>query len=196
MEEIYVRGIPRTFGPDELVPIFSKPGIIHSIRLLMDYDGCNRGMAYVSYVNPKSSYNAMNQLNGLRISTKERLHLSKSQNYRCIYIINVSPHIMPDAIYEMVARLTRITSVRSTPYNLRLLYHRWRVIRKQTVRDTIYYALARINVREAVEFSFGHVPAAMMACLMTSRQAGREIRSTPSDTPVVATSLRSKQTIS
>ena len=50
--EIFVGKIPRDLYEDELVPVFESVGKIYRVRLMMDFDGRNRGYCFVTYFNP------------------------------------------------------------------------------------------------------------------------------------------------
>ncbi|XP_049279803.1 dead end protein 1-like [Anopheles funestus] len=88
--EIFVRGIPKNFGPNELVPVFSGAGLIRSIRLLMDFRQRNRGFAYVSYVNPKNVPRALTLYNGMSIAVNHKLALFRCREARTLYIYRIS----------------------------------------------------------------------------------------------------------
>ncbi|XP_035904180.1 APOBEC1 complementation factor-like [Anopheles stephensi] len=106
--EIYVRGIPRNFGPDELIPVFSRAGLVHSIRLFMDYNQSNRGFAYVSYVNSLDIGNAMLMLNGVQIAVNHTLQLHHCRDPRTFFICNVTNHFTRRKIYQAVSYLIRM----------------------------------------------------------------------------------------
>ncbi|XP_053673842.1 dead end protein homolog 1-like [Anopheles nili] len=108
--EVFVNGIPRTYGADELIPILSKPGVIASMRILMEYDGLNRGIAYVKYLNPTDAEWAIKVLNGIPLSDTCALFLSTSQDYRSFWICNLFPTLSDDMIFWTVAKLTRSDS--------------------------------------------------------------------------------------
>ncbi|XP_041760554.1 dead end protein homolog 1-like isoform X2 [Anopheles merus] len=110
--ELYVKGIPRNFGPEELVPIFSNAGVVHTIRLLMDFGQHNRGFAYVSYVDPRHIDRALVTLHGMQISVTQRLEVSKSRNSRSLQLCNLQNHRTAAIISQTVAHITRIREFR------------------------------------------------------------------------------------
>uniref|UniRef100_A0A182M470 RRM domain-containing protein n=1 Tax=Anopheles culicifacies TaxID=139723 RepID=A0A182M470_9DIPT len=106
--EIFVRGIPSDFGPNELVPVFSKVGLIYYIRLLMDYGQCNRGIAYVSYVNSNNAHRALRVLNGLRITVDHNLELFKCRESRIFYICNIMDIFTSYSMSILITQLAHV----------------------------------------------------------------------------------------
>lgn len=109
--ELYVKGIPRNYGPEELVPIFSNAGVVHTIRLLMDFGQHNRGFAYVSYVDPRHIDRALATLHGMQISVTQRLEVSKSRNSRSLQLCNLQNHRTAAIISQTITHITRIREV-------------------------------------------------------------------------------------
>ena len=72
--EVFVGKIPRDCFEDELVPVFEKAGRIYEMRLMMDYNGQNRGYAFVVYCSPidaKESVKILNNLEIRQVSNRE-----------------------------------------------------------------------------------------------------------------------------
>lgn len=65
--EVFVGKIPRDCFEDELVPIFEKAGRIYEMRLMMDYNGQNRGYAFVVYCNLQEAKEAVKLINNFEI---------------------------------------------------------------------------------------------------------------------------------
>jgi Q family heterogeneous nuclear ribonucleoprotein R len=76
--EIFVSRIPRDCLEDELVPVFSKPGQIYVLRLMMDFSGTNRGFCFVQYATLAETKLAIQQLDGFEIRPGHPLRVSKS----------------------------------------------------------------------------------------------------------------------
>ncbi|XP_052863575.1 APOBEC1 complementation factor-like [Anopheles cruzii] len=51
-EELFFSGIPKQYGPDELVPLLSSVGRIYQIRMYLNFDGTSRGFCFVHYCSP------------------------------------------------------------------------------------------------------------------------------------------------
>ncbi|XP_030631572.1 APOBEC1 complementation factor isoform X2 [Chanos chanos] len=65
--EIFVGKLPRDLFEDELVPLCEKFGKIYEVRMMMDFNGNNRGYAFVTFSNKQEAKNAMKQLNNYEI---------------------------------------------------------------------------------------------------------------------------------
>ena len=49
--EVFVGKIPRDLFEDELVPVLEMAGRLYELRLMMDFDGKNRGYAFAMYTS-------------------------------------------------------------------------------------------------------------------------------------------------
>ncbi|XP_023862808.1 APOBEC1 complementation factor [Salvelinus sp. IW2-2015] len=65
--EIFVGKLPRDLFEDELVPHCEKFGKIFEVRMMMDFNGNNRGYAFVTFYNKNEAKTAMKQLNNYEI---------------------------------------------------------------------------------------------------------------------------------
>ncbi|PNJ30889.1 RBM47 isoform 10, partial [Pongo abelii] len=65
--EVFVGKIPRDVYEDELVPVFEAVGRIYELRLMMDFDGKNRGYAFVMYCHKHEAKRAVRELNNYEI---------------------------------------------------------------------------------------------------------------------------------
>ncbi|XP_055360210.1 APOBEC1 complementation factor isoform X2 [Betta splendens] len=65
--EIFVGKLPRDLFEDELVPLCEKFGQIYEVRMMMDFNGNNRGYAFVTFTNKQEARTAMKQLNNYEI---------------------------------------------------------------------------------------------------------------------------------
>uniref|UniRef100_A0A7N6BY70 APOBEC1 complementation factor n=1 Tax=Anabas testudineus TaxID=64144 RepID=A0A7N6BY70_ANATE len=65
--EIFVGKLPRDLFEDELVPLCEKFGKIYEVRMMMDFNGNNRGYAFVTFSNKQEAKTAMKQLNNYEI---------------------------------------------------------------------------------------------------------------------------------
>ena len=66
--QVFVGKIPRDVYEDELVPLFSRHGRIYEMRLMMDFNGNNRGYAFVVFSTKKEAQNAVRMLNNYEVS--------------------------------------------------------------------------------------------------------------------------------
>uniref|UniRef100_A0A3Q3JGM4 APOBEC1 complementation factor n=1 Tax=Monopterus albus TaxID=43700 RepID=A0A3Q3JGM4_MONAL len=65
--EIFVGKLPRDLFEDELVPLCEKFGRIYEVRMMMDFNGNNRGYAFVTFGTKQEARAAMKQLNNYEI---------------------------------------------------------------------------------------------------------------------------------
>ena len=65
--EVFVGKIPRDCFEDELVPVFEKAGELYELRLMMEYNGQNRGYAFVVYENSSAAKECVRTLNNYEI---------------------------------------------------------------------------------------------------------------------------------
>ncbi|XP_071266119.1 APOBEC1 complementation factor isoform X1 [Salvelinus alpinus] len=65
--EIFVGKLPRDLFEDELVPLCEKFGKIYEVRMMMDFNGNNRGYAFVTFTTKNEAKTAMKQLNNYEI---------------------------------------------------------------------------------------------------------------------------------
>ncbi|XP_043912353.1 APOBEC1 complementation factor isoform X2 [Protopterus annectens] len=65
--EIFIGKLPRDLFEDELVPLCEKIGKIYEVRMMMDFNGNNRGYAFVTFTNRQDGKNAIKQLNNFEI---------------------------------------------------------------------------------------------------------------------------------
>ncbi|KAM4624296.1 APOBEC1 complementation factor isoform 1-T1 [Polymixia lowei] len=65
--EIFVGKLPRDLFEDELVPLCEKFGKIYEVRMMMDFNGNNRGYAFVTFTTKLEAKAAMKQLNNYEI---------------------------------------------------------------------------------------------------------------------------------
>ncbi|XP_029465648.1 APOBEC1 complementation factor isoform X2 [Rhinatrema bivittatum] len=65
--EIFIGKLPRDLFEDELIPLCEKIGKIYEMRMMMDFNGNNRGYAFVTFCNKQEAKNAIKQLNNYEI---------------------------------------------------------------------------------------------------------------------------------
>lgn len=53
--ELFIKNLPKEMLEIDLLPHFERFGPIYQFRLLIDYDNCNRGFAYLIYFYQKSA---------------------------------------------------------------------------------------------------------------------------------------------
>ena len=77
--EVFVGKIPRDLFEDEIFPVFETIGPIYEMRLMMDFDGRNRGFCFVMYTKKRCLFLAAT---GLKVHfSHARAAISKLNNY-------------------------------------------------------------------------------------------------------------------
>ncbi|NWU07586.1 A1CF factor, partial [Cephalopterus ornatus] len=65
--EIFIGKLPRDLFEDELIPLCEKIGKIYEMRMMMDFNGNNRGYAFVTFSTKQEAKNAIKTLNNYEI---------------------------------------------------------------------------------------------------------------------------------
>ncbi|NXP21384.1 A1CF factor, partial [Scytalopus superciliaris] len=65
--EIFIGKLPRDLFEDELIPLCEKIGKIYEMRMMMDFNGNNRGYAFVTFSSKQEAKNAIKTLNNYEI---------------------------------------------------------------------------------------------------------------------------------
>ncbi|XP_049666138.1 APOBEC1 complementation factor isoform X1 [Accipiter gentilis] len=76
--EIFIGKLPRDLFEDELIPLCEKIGKIYEMRMMMDFNGNNRGYAFVTFSNKQEARNAIKQLNNYEIRNRRLLGVCAS----------------------------------------------------------------------------------------------------------------------
>ena len=74
--QVFVGKIPRDVYEDELVPLLTRHGRIYEMRLMMDFNGNNRGYAFVVFGAKKDAQNAIRMLNNYEVQYNMRQSIS------------------------------------------------------------------------------------------------------------------------
>uniref|UniRef100_A0A8C4N626 RRM domain-containing protein n=1 Tax=Eptatretus burgeri TaxID=7764 RepID=A0A8C4N626_EPTBU len=84
--EVYICNIPLNVFENELLPLFQSVGRIYKFRLMMDYNGLNRGFAFVNYAHEKEAIFAVKTLNNHEIRPGHSLHVLVSIDKCHLYL--------------------------------------------------------------------------------------------------------------
>ncbi|XP_051993531.1 RNA-binding protein 47-like isoform X2 [Xyrauchen texanus] len=104
--EIFVGKIPRDIYEDELVPIFESVGRIYEMRLMMDFDGKNRGYAFVMYTQKHEAKRAVRELNNYEIRPGRLLGVCCSVDNCRLFIGGIPKTKKREEILEEVSKVT------------------------------------------------------------------------------------------
>nr|XP_023647155.1 RNA-binding protein 47-like isoform X2 [Paramormyrops kingsleyae]XP_023647164.1 RNA-binding protein 47-like isoform X2 [Paramormyrops kingsleyae]XP_023647173.1 RNA-binding protein 47-like isoform X2 [Paramormyrops kingsleyae] len=104
--EIFVGKIPRDVYEDELVPVFEMVGRIYEMRLMMDFDGKNRGYAFVTYTQKHEAKRAVRELNNYEIRPGRLLGVCSSVDNCRLFIGGIPKTKKREEILEEVSKVT------------------------------------------------------------------------------------------
>uniref|UniRef100_A0A8C2BDB1 RNA-binding protein 47 n=1 Tax=Cyprinus carpio TaxID=7962 RepID=A0A8C2BDB1_CYPCA len=104
--EIFVGKIPRDVYEDELVPVFETVGRIYEMRLMMDFDGKNRGYAFVMYTQKHEAKRAVRELNNFEIRPGRLLGVCSSVDNCRLFIGGIPKTKKREEIMEEVSKVT------------------------------------------------------------------------------------------
>ncbi|XP_031732183.1 RNA-binding protein 47 isoform X10 [Anarrhichthys ocellatus] len=104
--EIFVGKIPRDVYEDELVPVFESVGCIYEMRLMMDFDGKNRGYAFVMYTKKHEAKRAVRELNNYEVRPGRLLGVCSSVDNCRLFIGGIPKTKKREEILEEVSKVT------------------------------------------------------------------------------------------
>ncbi|XP_037064952.1 RNA-binding protein 47 isoform X3 [Peromyscus maniculatus bairdii] len=104
--EVFVGKIPRDVYEDELVPVFETVGRIYELRLMMDFDGKNRGYAFVMYCHKNEAKRAVRELNNYEIRPGRLLGVCCSVDNCRLFIGGIPKMKKRGEILEEIAKVT------------------------------------------------------------------------------------------
>ncbi|XP_058495956.1 RNA-binding protein 47 isoform X5 [Solea solea] len=104
--EIFVGKIPRDVYEDELVPVFESVGRIYEMRLMMDFDGKNRGYAFVMYTEKREAKRAVRELNNYEVRPGRLLGVCSSVDNCRLFIGGIPKTKKREEILEEVSKVT------------------------------------------------------------------------------------------
>ncbi|XP_012499963.1 PREDICTED: RNA-binding protein 47 isoform X1 [Propithecus coquereli] len=104
--EVFVGKIPRDVYEDELVPVFEAVGRIYELRLMMDFDGKNRGYAFVTYCHKLEAKRAVRELNNHEIRPGRLLGVCCSVDNCRLFIGGIPKTKKREEILEEIAKVT------------------------------------------------------------------------------------------
>uniref|UniRef100_A0A4W3IJN3 RNA-binding protein 47 n=1 Tax=Callorhinchus milii TaxID=7868 RepID=A0A4W3IJN3_CALMI len=104
--EVFVGKIPRDVYEDELVPVFESVGRIYEMRLMMDFDGKNRGYAFVMFTAKHEAKRAVRELNNYEIRPGRLLGVCSSVDNCRLFIGGIPKMKKREEILEEISKVT------------------------------------------------------------------------------------------
>lgn len=87
--ELHIKGIPKEFLENDILPHFDRFGSIYKFRLLMDFNNNNRGYGYLVYHSQKAAALAIDVMNHFIPKNAANLQVDKSYAKYNLLAINV-----------------------------------------------------------------------------------------------------------
>ncbi|KAL1235603.1 APOBEC1 complementation factor [Trichinella pseudospiralis] len=104
--EVFVGKLPRDVTEQELVPVFERVGRIYEMRMMMDFNGSNRGYAFVTLCDKEQAKRACQQLNGFEIRRGRFIGVLKSVDNCRLYVSGIPRDKCREDVRSEIARLT------------------------------------------------------------------------------------------
>ena len=104
--EVFVGKLPRDCFEDELVPVFESVGKIYEMRLMMDFNGQNRGYAFVVYFSKKDAQKAVRTLNNHEIRKGRLLGVCQSVDNCRLFVGGIPKKVKRDEILDEISKVT------------------------------------------------------------------------------------------
>ena len=104
--EIFVGKLPRDCFEDELIPVFESVGKVYELRLMMDYNGQNRGYAFVVYCSRRDAQKAVRTLNNYEIRKGRLLGVCQSVDNCRLFVGGIPKKVKRDEIFQEISKVT------------------------------------------------------------------------------------------
>jgi len=104
--EVFVGKIPRDVFEDELVPVFERVGRIYELRLMMDFDGKNRGYAFVMFTTKSEAKLAVKKLNNFEIRKGRLLGVCYSVDNCRLFVGGIPKNKKKEDIFTEMSKVT------------------------------------------------------------------------------------------
>ncbi|XP_072851369.2 APOBEC1 complementation factor isoform X1 [Pogona vitticeps] len=104
--EIFIGKLPRDLFEDELIPLCEKIGKIYEMRMMMDFNGNNRGYAFVTFSNKQEAKNAIKQLNNYEIRNGRLLGVCASVDNCRLFVGGIPKNKKRE---EILAEMKKVT---------------------------------------------------------------------------------------
>ncbi|KAJ3663711.1 hypothetical protein Zmor_007938 [Zophobas morio] len=103
--EVFVGNLPPDIHEDEIIPLFSQCGAIYKLRLMMDFDDCTRGFAFICYHTPEAAAAAVLLLHNHAVKPGVFICVHLSRDKRRLFVGNVPRNASAENIERRLCRV-------------------------------------------------------------------------------------------
>ncbi|CAL8088580.1 unnamed protein product [Calicophoron daubneyi] len=104
--EVFIGKIPRDCFEDELIPVFEKIGPIYMFRLMMEFNGSNRGYGFCVYTNREDTKRAVQELDNYEIRKGKTIGVCFSVDNCRLFVGGIPKNKTRDEILTEMKRVT------------------------------------------------------------------------------------------
>uniref|UniRef100_A0A5K3FHJ4 Apobec1 complementation factor n=1 Tax=Mesocestoides corti TaxID=53468 RepID=A0A5K3FHJ4_MESCO len=104
--EVFVGKIPRDCFEDELIPIFEKIGPIFMFRLMMEFNGHNRGYGFCVFTNREDAKRAVEELNNYEIRKGKTIGVCLSVDNCRLFVGGIPKNKTKEEIFVEMQKVT------------------------------------------------------------------------------------------
>lgn len=104
--EVFVGKIPRDCFEDELIPVFEKIGPIYMFRLMMEFNGHNRGYGFCVYTNRDDAKRAVDELNNYEIRKGKTIGVCLSVDNCRLFVGGIPKNKTKEEIFIEMQKVT------------------------------------------------------------------------------------------
>ncbi|KAA3679050.1 uncharacterized protein DEA37_0000098 [Paragonimus westermani] len=104
--EVFIGKIPRDCFEDELIPVFERIGPIYMFRLMMEFEGGNRGYGFCVYTNREDTKRAVQELDNYEIRKGKTIGVCFSVDNCRLFVGGIPKNKTRE---EILAEMKRVT---------------------------------------------------------------------------------------
>jgi len=104
--EIFIGKLPRDLFEDELYPVLAEYGPLYELRMMLDFNGNNRGFCFVTYKTKLESQRALKGINNFEIRKGRLLGACQSVDNCRLFVGGIPKNKKKDEILEEMKKVT------------------------------------------------------------------------------------------
>jgi len=104
--EIFIGKLPRDLFEDELYPVLEQYGPLFELRMMLDFNGNNRGFCFVTYKTKLESQRALKGINNFEIRKGRLLGACQSVDNCRLFVGGIPKNKKKDEIFEEMKKVT------------------------------------------------------------------------------------------